>query len=226
MKKFKILYIDDENSVRKLLQFLLKSDGYDAIEAKNGSEGLMMASSHKPDVIILDLALPDMSGEIVLKLLREWSKAPVIVLTANKDDDAKVKLLDLGADDYLVKPFHGPELLARIRVAIRHIEHDQEEPVIKIGDLIIDLPANIVRIKDNEIKLTITEFRFLKILVTNLGRIVTQGQILNEIWGPGNEGNTHYLRIYVAQLRKKIEKPLGKKIIYTESAVGYRIIYN
>lgn len=223
MNFFKILCIDDESSVQKLLHYLLKSGGFTPVGAMSGEEGLMLASSHNPDVILLDLSLPDMTGEQVLMQLRQWSTIPVIVLTANKDDHDKVRLLDIGADDYLVKPFHSQELLARIRVAIRHSHRIMTEPVISIGDLVIDLPSNIARINGEEIKLTLTEFKLLKLLAVNNGRIVTQGQILSEIWGAGNEKNTHYLRIYVAQLRKKIETVLGKKIIYTESGVGYRI---
>lgn len=224
MNRYKVLYIDDENAVRKLLHYILKSDGYEPIGAKDGEEGLMLASSHNPDVVILDLALPDMSGETVLKGLREWFQNPVIVLTANKADDDKVKLLDMGADDYLVKPFHGPELLARVRVALRHLKKEESVSSVEIGDLVVDVAASIVKVKGIEIKLTSKEYQFLKILALNAGRIVTQTQILNDVWGPNNQENTHYLRVYMAQLRKKVEKPLGKKIITTESGVGYRIL--
>ncbi|MGE3610659.1 MAG: response regulator [Bacteriovoracaceae bacterium] len=221
--KIKVLFIDDEQPIRKLLGHILTTEGYTIFEAANVKEGLSVASLHSPDVILLDLGLPDGSGEDVLRKLREWTKTPIIVLTANKADDEKVKLLDLGADDYLVKPFHAPELLARIRVALRHLQKDSASPVIVLGDLTIDLSGHLVRVKGIEIKLTSKEYEFLRILAKNAGKIVTQTLILNEIWGPNNEKNSHYLRVYVAQLRKKVEEPLGQKIIFTESGIGYRL---
>lgn len=222
--KIKVLFIDDEQPIRKLLGHILSTEGYAIFEADSVKSGLAAASLNSPDVILLDLGLPDGSGEDVLKMLREWTNAPIIVLTANKTDDEKVKLLDLGADDYLVKPFHAPELLARIRVALRHLQKDSANPLIKLGDLSIDLSGHLVKVKGAEVKLTSKEYEFLKILAKNAGKIVTQTQILTEIWGPNNENNSHYLRVYVAQLRKKVEEPLGKKIIVTESGIGYRLL--
>lgn len=221
--KIKVLFIDDEQPIRKLLGHILTTEGYTILEAASVKEGLAVASLDSPDVILLDLGLPDGTGEDVLRKLREWTKAPIIVLTANKADDEKVKLLDLGADDYLVKPFHAPELLARIRVALRHLQKDSANPVITLGDLSIDLSGHLVKVKGLEIKLTSKEYEFLKILAKNAGKIVTQTQILNEIWGPNNQNNSHYLRVYVAQLRKKVEEQLGYKIILTESGIGYRL---
>lgn len=222
--KIKVLFIDDEQPIRKLLAHILSTEGYFIFEADSAKAGLTAASLNSPDVIILDLGLPDVSGEDVLRKLREWTKAPIIILTANKADDEKVKLLDLGADDYLVKPFHAPELLARIRVALRHLKKDSANPVITLGDLSIDLSGHLVKVKGVEVKLTSKEYEFLKILALNAGKIVTQTQILTEIWGPNNENNSHYLRVYVAQLRKKVEEPLGQKIIVTESGIGYRLL--
>lgn len=222
--KMKILFIDDEQPIRKLLGHILSTEGYAIFEADSVKSGLAVASLNSPDVILLDLGLPDGSGEDVLTKLREWTKAPIIILTANKADDEKVKLLDLGADDYLVKPFHAPELLARIRVALRHLKKDSSDPVITLGDLTIDLSGHLVKVKGVEVKLTSKEYEFLKILAKNAGKIVTQTQILTEIWGPNNENNSHYLRVYVAQLRKKVEEPLGQKIIVTESGIGYRLL--
>lgn len=222
--KIKVLFIDDEQPIRKLLAHILSTEGYTIFEAGSVKEGLSAASLNSPDVILLDLGLPDGSGEDVLRKLREWTKAPIIILTANKADDEKVKLLDLGADDYLVKPFHAPELLARIRVALRHLKKDSANPVITLGDLCIDLSGHLVKVKGVEVKLTSKEYEFLKILAQNAGKIVTQTQILTEIWGPNNENNSHYLRVYVAQLRKKVEEPLGQKIIVTESGIGYRLL--
>ncbi len=162
------------------------------------------------------------SGEVVLKELRQWTQTPVIILTANKTDEDKVMLLDLGADDYLVKPFHGPELLARIRVAIRHLEKNHSDPILTFGDLVLDLAASMVKVKGEHIKLTNKEYQFFSILVKNAGKIVTQKQILDEIWGENNEDKSHYLRVYVAQLRKKVESILSKKVIITEPGIGYR----
>ncbi len=224
-KKVKILYIDDEAPIRKLLHHILISEGYELYEAINGEEGLKLAATYLPHVILLDLGLPDHDGKEVLKRLREWTSTPVIILTANKADDEKVKLLDSGADDYLIKPFHAPELLARIRVALRHLHNDQEKnPILKFGNLEIDLNGHEVKINDHSVKLTAKEFEFFKILALNAGRIVTQTQILKEIWGPNMEKNSHYLRVYVAQLRKKVEEPLGRKVIITEAGIGYRLI--
>ena len=221
--KHKILFIEDEKPIRKLLSFIIENAGHQPIEACSGSEGLMLAASHSPDVILLDLALPDMSGADLLSKLREWSKTPVIILTANKADDEKVILLDMGADDYLVKPFHAPELLARIRVAIRHAEKSTTDPMISIGRLTIDCAGHIVKVGEDPIKLTSTEFDLLKALAQNTGKVVTQRQLLHDVWGPNNSDNSQYLRVYIAQLRKKVEGPLGKRIIYTESGVGYRL---
>jgi two-component system, OmpR family, KDP operon response regulator KdpE len=221
--KVKVLFIDDEQPIRKLLKHILSDEGYTIFEASNVKEGITQASLNIPDIILLDLGLPDGSGEEVLKTLREWTQAPIIILTANKADDDKVKLLDMGADDYLVKPFHAPELLARMRVALRHL-HKDDNPLIQIGNLSIDLSGHLVKVKDEEIKLTAKEYEFLKILAKSAGKIVTQGQILKEIWGPNNEENSHYLRVYVAQLRKKVEEPLGRKLIVTESGIGYRLL--
>ena len=226
MNKVKILVIDDELSVRKLLRYVLEAEGYQVLEAGTGELGLMYNASHRPDIILLDLGLPDLEGQVVLQRIREWTNSPVLILMANKEDDEKVKLLDMGADDYLIKPFNMQELLARIRVALRHANRleNEIEPVIQIGDLKVDVGAHLVYVRDEEIKLTGTEFSFLALLSKNIGRVVTQNQLLNEIWGPGNTENTHYLRVYAAQLRKKVEVPLGKKLIYTEPGVGYRML--
>ena len=221
---YSILIIEDDEGIRTYLKELLLDNGFNVMTAEDGITGLKIIKKSVPDLVLLDLGLPDMSGEEVLKKIREWSNAPIIILTANKTDDDKVKLLDLGADDYLVKPFHSPELLARMRVALRHLKRDQGEPILNLGDLSIDLSCHMVFVRGEEIKLTSKEYSFLKILVINAGKIVTQTQILNNIWGPNNEENSHYLRVYAGQLRKKIEEPLGKKIIITESGIGYRLI--
>jgi len=220
----RVQIIDDEQAIRKLLKASLESAGYQVIESKTGEEGVVEAASQRPELIILDLGLPDLDGTKVLKRIREWSQVPVLILTVQDSQDDKVALLDAGADDYLTKPFSVPELLARLRVLERHVRGAQSDPVLKIGDLEIDLGAHVVRVKGNEIKLTSTEYDFLKVLALNAGKVVTQRQILKEVWGPNFVEHTHYLRIYAAQLRKKIEDNSAEpKWILTEPGVGYRL---
>ena len=220
----RILVIDDEQAIRKLLKTSLEPAGYQVFEAKDGDEGLRDAASVRPEVIILDIGLPGKNGAEVLKRIREWSQVPVLILTVQDSEEDKVKLLDLGADDYLTKPFGVPELLARLRVLERHAHGADSEPIHKFGDLEIDLGAHLVRLKGAEVKLTSTEFDFLKVLAQHAGKVVTQRQILKEVWGPNSVEHTHYLRIYAAQLRKKLEDdPSNPKWIITEPGVGYRL---
>jgi two-component system KDP operon response regulator KdpE len=222
-KGARILVIDDEKSIRKLLEISLASEGYEVITAKTGKDGLIQAANHHPDIIILDLGLPDMQGRDVLSKLKERSSTPVIILTVKDSDDDKVVLLDLGADDYLTKPFSGEELSARIRVALRHSVNLKDEPIFEKGNLLIDFNSRTVKAGDEQIKLTVKEFDLLKLLVKNAGRIVTQKQLLREVWGPEAEDQSHYLRIYFGQLRKKLEKYSLSGIIVTEPGVGYRL---
>jgi two-component system KDP operon response regulator KdpE len=220
----KILIIDDEAAIRRLLKVSLKSQGYAIVEASGGREGIEQAAMSHPDLIILDLGLPDLDGLKVLKSIREWSQVPVIILTVRDSEIDKVSLLDSGANDYLTKPFSVPELMARIRVALRLSQSIGEEAVLKSGPLEIDFAAHIVKLNDNEIRLTDTEYRLLILLAKNAGKLLTQRQLLKEIWGISAIEHTHYLRIYIAQLRHKLEEdPSRPKMIITEPGVGYRM---
>ena len=219
----KILVIDDELSIRRLLKVSLKSQGYEIIEAINGQEGIQQAAMSRPELIILDLGLPDMDGHKVLKSIREWATMPIIVLTVKGSETDKVALLDAGANDYLTKPFSVPELLARIRVALR-ITSTESSPLFKNGDLEIDFAGHVVKLKGVEIKLTATEYNLLSLLAKNAGKLMTQRQLLKEIWGIAAIEHSHYLRIYVAQLRRKLEADSSRpKLIITEPGVGYRL---
>ena len=219
----KILVIDDERSIRKLLDLSLTAEGYNVEVAKTAKEGLAQLSNFRPDIVILDLGLPDLPGGEVMKKIRERTATPVIVLTVKDSDTDKVSLLDAGADDYLTKPFNVGELAARIRVALRHSLNLKEEPVYVRGPLKIDFNLRSVEIKGETVKLTNTEFDLLKMLVQSVGKIVTQKQLLTEIWGPEAAAQSHYLRIYFSQLRKKLEKYKLANVIITEPGVGYRL---
>jgi len=218
-----ILIIDDEVQIRKLLDIALESNGYKTLFAVNAKEGLLLAANHQPDLIILDLGLPDEDGQIVLKRLREWYKKPIIILTVKNTEDEIVKALDNEANDYLTKPFRTQELLARIRTALRNIDRNENEPIIKFGEISIDFTSRIVKLKNEILKLTSTEYNLLSILVKNEGRVLTHQYLLKEVWGNNYSDQTQYLRVFVAQLRKKIEEDSNRpKYIITESGVGYR----
>ncbi|MDI1303809.1 MAG: response regulator transcription factor, partial [bacterium] len=218
-----ILIIDDEIQIRKLLEIALDSNGYKTIFAVNGKEGISLAANHQPDLIILDLGLPDEDGQVVLKRLREWYKKPVIILTVKNTEEEIVKALDNGANDYLAKPFRTQELLARIRTALRNLNQDENEPIIEFGEISIDFTSRIVKLKNEILKLTTTEYNLLSILVKNEGRVLTHQYLLKQVWGNSYSDQTQYLRVFVAQLRKKIEEdPNRPKFIITESGVGYR----
>jgi two-component system KDP operon response regulator KdpE len=224
MNRPEILIIDDEPQIRKLLRITLESNDYAVNEAASAKEGLVMAANHPPALILLDLGLPDKNGHLVLKELKHWFTHPVIILSVNDNEEDIIYALDNGADDYLVKPFRTGELLARIRTALRK-ETKETDPVIKTGDLIIDLSLRIVRKKDEQLKLTSTEYNLLALLAKNEGRVLTHRHLLKEIWGPGHESESQYLRVFIAQLRKKIEdNPNEPAIIITEPGVGYRFI--
>jgi two-component system, OmpR family, KDP operon response regulator KdpE len=222
-KGARILVIDDERSIRKLLEISLSAEGYEVIPTKTGKEGLLEAANHNPDVVILDLGLPDIPGLDVLKKLKSKASTPVIILTVKDADAEKVALLDAGADDYLTKPFSVDELVARIRVALRHSVNLQEEPVFTRGKLAIDFNLRTVKVGNELVKLTAKEFDLLKCLVGNTGKIVTQKQLLKEVWGMESPENSHYLRIFFGHLRKKLEKFSLSGIIITEPGVGYRL---
>nr|WP_314897993.1 response regulator transcription factor [uncultured Flavobacterium sp.] len=218
-----ILIIDDEIQIRKLLEIALDSNGYKTIFAVNGKEGIALAANHQPDLIILDLGLPDEDGQVVLKRLREWYKKPILILTVKNTEEEIVKALDNGANDYLAKPFRTQELLARIRTALRNLNQNENEPIIEFGEILIDFTSRIVKLKNEILKLTTTEYNLLSILVKNEGRVLTHQYLLKQVWGNSYSDQTQYLRVFVAQLRKKIEEdPNRPKYIITESGVGYR----
>jgi len=223
MNNTTILVIDDESQIRKLLEITLDSNGYKTLFAATAKEGIAMAASHTPDLILLDLGLPDDDGQNVLVKLREWFQNPIIILTVKSAETEIVKALDNGANDYLTKPFRTQELLARIRTALRNINPQQSEPVISFGNASIDLALRIVKIQNETIKLTATEYALLVLLVKNVGRVLTHQYILKEVWGSGYADQTQYLRVFIAQLRKKLEQdPNRPKHILTESGIGYR----
>jgi two-component system KDP operon response regulator KdpE len=227
MKKNKILIVDDEPQILRALRVGLVAHEYDVVSAADGEEALDKAALELPDAIILDLNLPRLSGLDVCRKLREWSSAPIIVLSVRDAERDKVAALDLGADDYLTKPFGMDELLARLRVALRHAARaaDSPEPVIRSGDIVVDLSRRIVRRGDDEVRLTATEYKLLAYLATNAGRVLTHHQILEHVWGPGYEGETQYLRVYVGQLRRKLDPDSTQpQMILTEPGVGYRFV--
>ncbi|MCX6152795.1 MAG: response regulator transcription factor [Candidatus Kapabacteria bacterium] len=220
--KTKILVIDDEPQIRKLLKLSLEANDYDIILAENANLGIQLAASHQPDVILLDLNLPDMDGQTALKQIREWSSAQIIILSVRSSEQDKIRLLDAGADDYITKPFHTGELLARLRVALRHKEPMLENPIIIIEHIEINLASRTVKKSGHLINLTSTEYTILKLLVQNKDKVLTHKQILESIWGNSFSEETQYLRVFIGQLRKKIEDDYSKpKYIKTISGVGY-----
>ncbi len=223
MNKASILIIDDEVQIQKLLQINLEGSGYRIHQAVNGKEGLLLAANQLPDVILLDLGLPDISGHQILKELREWYTKGIIVLSVQNNETDIVEALDNGATDYLTKPFRMGELMARIRSAIRRNSNESDCQKITVDELEIDLVGRIVKCDHETVKLTSTEYNLLALLIKNEGRVLTHQFILKEIWGVGYQLETQYLRVFIAQLRKKIEKnPNQPKHIITESGVGYR----
>src|SRR3984893_1444973 len=218
------LIIDDEVQIRRLLRVALENENYQVREAETGQQGLVEIANAKPAVILLDLGLPDIEGLEVLKRLREWSQAPVLVLSVRDDEAGKVAALDAGAEDYVTKPFSTPELLARLRPAQRKTRPQEEISVFKSGDLIVDLTARVVTRAGHEVKLTATEYALLRLFVRHPGRVLTHRYILREIWGPKSEEHRQYLRVYVTHLRQKIEAdPTNPRLIKTESGIGYRL---
>jgi two-component system KDP operon response regulator KdpE len=222
-----ILLIEDEPQMRRFLRAALGSHDYRLVEAANAKEGLAQAAGRNPDVILLDLGLPDTDGLEVTRRLREWSNKPIIVLSARGQEQDKVAALDLGADDYLTKPFGVDELLARIRVALRHAAIPpgaSPDPVFEVGDLKMDLVRRQVFRGDEEVHLTPTEYKLLATLVRHAGKLLTHRQLLREVWGHNFATQTHYLRVYMMQLRQKIERdPTRPRLLLTEPGVGYRL---
>ena len=223
--KLAALVIDDERQIRKLLRIILEEQNYRVLDAENGRQGLADIAQRKPDVVLLDLGLPDMDGLTALKRLREWSHVPVLILSVRDGPEDKVAALDAGADDYVTKPFESAELLARLRAIQRRSPSATEEAYFQAGHLAIDFNTRSVTVKGQAVKLTGTEYALLKVLAQNAGRVVTHKQLLREVWGPNAEEQSQYLRVYMNHLRKKIEIAEAlEKLLRTESGIGYRLV--
>jgi two-component system KDP operon response regulator KdpE len=222
-----ILLIDDEPPIRKLVHIALSGEGYRVLEAETGAEALRLATQQPPDLVILDLGLPDIDGQKLLEQVREWLRAPIIILSARDQESQKVAALDRGADDYLTKPFSTGELLARVRVALRHAARTADDPgksAVRIGDLHVDLAARRVTIADREVRLTPIEFKLLFTLARHAGKVLTHAFLIREIWGPNSQRENHHLRVFMAGLRRKIERdPAQPQFLLTEQGVGYRL---
>lgn len=224
-KKEKILIVDDEKEIRKLLRVTLSAHNFIVEESENGESGITRAAFFKPDLILLDLSLPDIDGLDVLKRIREFASMPIIILSVRESENEKISALDLGADDYITKPFGVGELLARIRAAIRHSKNEIIEPVVILDNLMIDFISRKVKVGKTEIKLSPTEYDILKILAQNREKIVTQKFLLEKVWGVAYIKESHYLRVYIGQLRRKIEKDSARpRHLLTEPGIGYRLI--
>lgn len=220
----RILIIDDEPQIQRLLRLLLEAEGYHVATAASGKEGLIEAASRPPDAIILDLGLPDIDGLVVLSRLREWSHAPILILSVLDSGEDKIKGLDLGADDYVTKPFDSGELLARLRVLLRRVQ-PQDEPVFESGPLRIDFSERHVTVGATHVPLTATEYSLLRVLARHAGRIVTHQQLLTAVWGPNAAGQADYLRVFLSHIRRKLhDAGLPKTRIRTESGIGYRLV--
>jgi two-component system KDP operon response regulator KdpE len=221
-----ILVIEDEPQIRRFLGSSLRASGYRVIEAESGARGLIEAGSHKPDLVLLDLGLPDMDGVELVRRLRTWASLPILILSARTEETQKIAALDAGADDYVTKPFAVGELLARIRVALRHAARPpgSAECIVSLGEITVDLERRTARGPAVEIHLTPTEFRLLAALARHDGMVVTQRQLLKEVWGPSHVEQPHYLRVYMKQLRDKLEpEPARPQYLLTETGVGYRL---
>jgi two-component system KDP operon response regulator KdpE len=223
----RILIVEDEPQMQKFLRTCLDAEGYRVIEATRGQDALDLARTHNPDLILLDLGLPDMDGTAVTTSLREWCVQPIIIISARGQEEDKVRALDVGADDYLTKPFGTNELMARIRVALRRSTRagqDRPDPKIVIGDLELDLDKRLVLVGGEEVHLTPNEYKLLALLMKNPGRVLTHRQLLKDVWGPAYATQTHYLRVYMGQLRHKLEHDAARpRYLVTEPGVGYRL---
>ncbi|TDN87931.1 two-component system KDP operon response regulator KdpE [Salegentibacter sp. 24] len=225
MNNIEILVIDDEPQIRKLLKIALESNDYKVVLASTGTEGVNLVANHTPDLVILDLGLPDKSGHLILKDLREWYDKSIIILSVQDEEADIIKALDNGATDYLTKPFRTGELLARIRASLRVRQETGSHPILTSGELEIDLSSRTVKKNNLPIKLTATEYNLISLLAKNQGRVLTHQFLLKEVWGLGSQNETQYLRVFVAQLRKKLEKnPNCPVHLMTESGVGYRFV--
>lgn len=225
----RVLVVEDDAAMCRFLRTTLVAHGYEVTECETGSEGIAQARAWNPELVLLDLGLPDLDGLEVVREIRQWSAMPVIVLSARGREDDKVSALDSGADDYLTKPFGTDELLARMRVALRHaarlVSKEAPETTFSFGDVSLDLEARVVTRGGVEVHLTPLEYRLLVALVRHAGRVLTHRQLLHEVWGPGSGNRTHYLRVYMASLRQKLEaNPARCKHLLTEPGVGYRLL--
>lgn len=219
------LVIDDEPQIRRLLQVTLETHGYRVFDADNGQDGIAQAAQRRPDVILLDLGLPDLDGLAVLKRIREWSQIPILILSVRDAEADKIAALDQGADDYVTKPFSAGELLARLRAALRHAHPPTEQAPYQLGKLEVDLVARTVRKEGQEIRLTPIEYALLRLLLINAGKVLTHRYLLTQVWGPNAVHQTHYLRVHIANLREKVEPdPARPRLIITDSGIGYRLI--
>lgn len=225
MSKIRVLVVDDEPSIRRFLKRSLKAHGYDFIEAETGEDALNLIALNQPDLVILDLGLPDISGLAVMQRIREWSQIPIIILSVKNQEKDKISALDTGADDYLTKPFGVGELMARLRVALRRqTSPAPAEPIFQFGDLTVDLTARIVTLNGEEVSLTPTEYDLIRVLVKYAGRVITHQQLLREVRGVGYQTETQLLRVHMSNLRRKLEvDTTNPKYILTESGVGYRL---
>jgi two-component system KDP operon response regulator KdpE len=220
----RVLVVDDERAIRRYLHAALIAQGYTVFEASCGRDALNMTIADRPDMIILDLGLPDMDGVEVTRKLREWTQIPIIILSVREQESDKINALDAGADDYLTKPFSSGELMARLRAALRHATLAVAEPAFQIGNLMVDLTRRVVTVAGEEVSLTPTEYDLLRILVQNAGRVITHHQLLRQVWGTAYETEAHLLRVNMSNLRRKIEPdPTRPKYIITEPGVGYRL---
>jgi two-component system KDP operon response regulator KdpE len=220
-----VLVVDDDPGIRRFLHTSLAAHGHTVFEATTGEQALQAVTAHKPDIMILDLGLPDLDGIEVTRRLREWSRMPIIILSVRDHEQDKIAALDAGADDYLIKPFGVGELLARVRVALRHIAVQADETeLITVGELTIDLARRVVKMRGEEVQLTPTEYKLLQVLVSHMGKVLTHRQLLNEVWGPGYAQEKHLLRVNISNLRSKLEaEPARPHYIVTEPGVGYRL---
>ena len=220
----RVLVVDDENSIRRYLRAALSAQGFTVYEAANGEEAVNAVLNNRPDIIILDLGLPDFDGIEVTRRLREWSKTPIIILSVREAENDKIAALDAGADDYLTKPFGTGELMARMCVAMRRLANKSDEPVLQVDDLKMDLSRRLVLVKEREISLTPTEYDILRLLMQNAGKVLTHHHLLRQVWGTAYESEMHLLRVNISNLRRKIEAdPARPHYLVTESGVGYRL---
>jgi two-component system KDP operon response regulator KdpE len=220
----RVLVVDDERAIRRYLHAALNAQGYTVFEASSGKDALTMTASERPDIVILDLGLPDLDGVKVTRHLREWTSIPIIILSVREQEVDKINALDAGADDYLTKPFNSGELMARIRAAIRHTLQGASEPIFEIDNLKVDLTRRLVKLNGLDISLTPTEYDLLRILVQNAGKVITHHQLLRQVWGTAYESEAHLLRVNMSNLRRKIEPdPTRPHYIITEPGVGYRL---